>query len=59
MAELSDHLLFAAVLLYGIAMLAFAGVSGSRRARRGVATDADVVLGVPARELVTAGAPPR
>ena len=51
MAHLSDWLLFAAVVVYALAMLGFAGDSASRRARR--------VAGVPAyaRVMVGAGAP--
>ena len=52
MADLSDSLLFAAVVVYALAMLGFAGDSASRRAKR--------VLSVPAareRALVGAGAP--
>jgi cytochrome c-type biogenesis protein CcsB len=50
-AELSDSLLFAAVIAYALAMLGFAGASASRRAQ--------AVTGVAAREraLVGAGAP--
>ncbi len=54
-AQLSDGLLFAAVLIYGLAMLAFAGAAASSRAR--------TVIGVsqaaaPARVLVGVGGPP-
>jgi cytochrome c-type biogenesis protein CcsB len=51
-AHLSDSLLFVAVLLYAAAMVAFAGDSASRRARR-VLSQA-----VPERVLVGAGGPP-
>jgi cytochrome c-type biogenesis protein CcsB len=48
--RLSDHLLFATVLLYAVAMLAFAAVSGTRRAAR-------VSARVEERVLVGAGGP--
>jgi len=54
-AELSDGLLFAAVLVYGLAMLAFAGAAASSRSR--VVSGAQA-RGLPARELVGVGGPP-
>ncbi len=53
MAELSDTLLFVAVLLYGVAMLAFAGAAAGRRTRPVAATTA-----ARAEVLVGAGGPP-
>ena len=51
MADLSVRLLIGTVLLYGLAMLAYAGAAASRRARQ-------VTAGAPrTRELVGAGAP--
>ena len=44
MAQLSDGLLFAAVLVYALAMLGFAGEQASRRARSGVVAAAEKVL---------------
>jgi len=49
-AQLSDGLLFIAVLVYGLAMLAFAGAAAGSRSR--------AVVAVPVRELVGAGGPP-
>jgi len=49
-SHLSDSALFAAVLVYALAMLAFAADAASRRANR--------VLSVPAAVLVGAGGPP-
>ncbi len=49
MAQLSNSLLFVAVIVYALAMLAFAGAAASRRATR--------VLAVPQRVLVGAGGP--
>ena len=51
MAELSDGLLFATVLVYGLAMLAFAGAAAGARSRT-------VTASAPARVLVGAGGPP-
>ena len=51
MAELSDRLLFVAVLVYALAMLAFAGAAATRSARR-------ATVAAPARVLVGAGGPP-
>jgi cytochrome c-type biogenesis protein CcsB len=51
-AHLSDSLLFAAVLLYAVAMLGFAVDSAARRAHRVLAVEA-----IPARVLVGAGGP--
>ncbi|MDT7548264.1 MAG: hypothetical protein QOE84_658 [Actinomycetota bacterium] len=51
MAQLSDSLLFVAVLLYAGAMLGFAGDSASRRARRVLSA------ATPERVLVGAGGP--
>jgi cytochrome c-type biogenesis protein CcsB len=53
-AELSDRLLFVTVLLYAVAMLAFAGAAASSRAR--VVTGARAAE--PARVLVGSGGPP-
>jgi len=50
-AELSDRLLFVAVLVYALAMLAFAGAAATRSARRATAA-------APERVLVGAGGPP-
>jgi cytochrome c-type biogenesis protein CcsB len=50
-ADLSDGLLFAAVLIYGLAMLAFAAASAGARARRVSAA------ATPERVLVGAGGP--
>ncbi len=53
LGQLSDGLLFAAVIVYALAMLGFAGEQASRKARR-------VVTSVPAagRVLLGAGGPP-
>ncbi len=57
MAELSDALLFAAVLVYGLAMLAFAGAAASSRART-VTGQTQQASSNRARVLVGAGGPP-
>ena len=68
LAQLSDGLLFGAVIVYALAMLGFAGEQASLRARRAVATaqtSEKVLLGaggppvVQARELVATHAPSR
>ncbi len=54
-AQLSDGLLFAAVLVYGLAMLAFAGVSAGARSRRTVPAASHAAHR--SRVLVGAGGP--
>lgn len=62
MSELSDGLLFATVLLYGLAMLAFAGTAAGRRARmaqqRAAQPAAQVLVGAGGLSAPTVPAPP-
>ncbi len=53
LAQLSDGLLFSAVVVYALAMLGFAGEQASRRARRSVTT-----VRAQERVLLGAGGPP-
>ena len=53
MAQLSDGLLFAAVLVYALAMLGFAGEQASKRARRTVTQ-----VRAEERVLLGSGGPP-
>ena len=55
LGQFGDGLLFAAVVLYALAMLGYAGEQASLRARRAVRAPAEAVR---ARELVGAGGPP-
>jgi cytochrome c-type biogenesis protein CcsB len=55
-AHLSDSLLFAAVVVYALAMLGFAGDQATRRARRVLAEPA--LRAAPSRVLAGAGGPP-
>jgi len=57
LAQLSDTLLFATVVVYALAMLGFAGEQAARRARRAVGA-VPVAVPIEARVLVGAGGPP-